>query len=141
MLLSYPELRESADVLRPEFFRRHENRELFNRWLDAGPRLDKDETILSVRRDVDDELAGHLSALLEKPVIPLDINSRATSLFEAVSLLEERHLRDLKSEEVIRFAESPPDLEDGEHQDILQLNQQIKKNEGLRKGQVQEISS
>ena len=59
---------------------------------------------------------------------------------EVVSLLEERNLRDLKSEEVIRFAESPPDLEDGEHHEILQLNQQIKKNEGLRKGQVQEIS-
>ena len=140
LLLGYPELRESAGALRPEFFRRHENRELFNRWLDAGPRLDKDETISSVRRDGDDELAGHLNALLQKPVIPLDINSRTASFFEVVSLLEERHLRDLKSEEVIRFAESPPDLEDGEHQDILQLNQQIKKNEGLRKGQVQEIS-
>ena len=140
LLLSFPELRELADVLRPEFFRRHENRELFNRWLDAEPRLDKDETIATVRRDGDDEITGHLNALLEKPLIPLDINSRTASLLEAASLLEERHLRDLKSEEVIRFAESPPDLEDGEHDDILQLNQQIKKNEGLRKGQVQEIS-
>ena len=50
------------------------------------------------------------------------------------------YLRNLKSEEVIRFAESPPDLEEGEHDDILRLNEQIKKNEGLRRGQVQEIS-
>ncbi len=140
LLLGYPELRELADGLRPEFFRRHENRELFSRWLDARTGLDKDETIATVRRDGGDEVAGHLNALLEKPEIPLDIKDRTASFLEVVSLLEERNLRDLKSEEVIRFAETPPDLEDGEHQEILQLNQQIKKNEGLRKGQVQEIS-
>ncbi len=55
-------------------------------------------------------------------------------------IIEERNLRTLKSEEVIRFAESPPDIEDGEHDDILRLNQQFKKNEGLRRGQAQEIS-
>ena len=140
LLLGYPELRELADGLRAEFFRRHENRELFNRWLDAKPGLDKDETIAIVRRDGDDEVAGHLSALLDKPVIPLDVNGRTVSFLQVASRLEERNLRGLKSEEVIRFAESPPDLEDGGHQDILRLNQQIRKNEGLRKGQVQEIS-
>ena len=140
LLLGHPELRELADGLHAEFFRRHENRELFNRWLDAKPGLDKDETISTVRRDGDDEVGGHLNGLLEKPEIPLDINGRTTAFLEVASRLEERNLRELKTEEVIRFAESPPDLEDGEHQDILRLNQQIKKNEGLRKGQVQEIS-
>ena len=140
LVLGHPELRDLAAGLRADFFRRHENRELFNRWLDARPGMDKDETLATVRRDGDDEVAGHLIALLEKPEIPLDVNGRATSFLEVASRLEERNLRDLKSEEVIRFSESPPDLEDGEHDDILQLNQQIKKNEGLRKGQVQEIS-
>ena len=140
LLLNHPELRELADGLRAEFFRSHENRELFNRWLDASPGLDKDETIATVRRDGEDEVSGHLTALLDKPAIPLDVKERTASFLEVVSLLEERDLRDSKSEEAIRFAESPPDLEEGEHQDILQLNQQIKKNEGLRKGQVQEIS-
>ncbi|MEE8466280.1 MAG: DNA primase [Dehalococcoidia bacterium] len=140
LLLGYPELRELAEGLRTEYFRRHENRELFNRWLDATPGLDKDETIATVKRDGDDEVTGHLSALLDKPVIPLELKDRTASFLEVVSLLEERNLRDLKSEEAIRFVESPPDLEDGEHQDILRLNEQIKKNEGLRKGQVQEIS-
>jgi len=140
LLLGYPELRELADGLRAEFFRRHENRELFNRWLDAKPGLDKDETIAIIKRDGDDEVAGHLSALLDKPVIPLDVNGRTVSFLQVASRLEERNLRDLKSEEVIRFAESPPDLEEGGHQDILRLNQQIRQNEGLRKGQVQEIS-
>ena len=140
LLLGYPELRELADGLRAEFFRRHENRELFSRWLDATTCLDKDETIATVRRDDDDEVAGHLNALLEKPEIPLDIKGRTSSFLEVVSRLEERSLRESKSEEVIRFAESPPDLEESEHQEILRLNQQIKKNEGLRNGQVQEIS-
>ncbi|MCH8297193.1 MAG: DNA primase [Chloroflexi bacterium] len=140
LLLGFPELRELADGLRAEFFRRHENRELFTRWLEAGPGMDQAETLATVRRDGDDEVAGHLNALLEKPVIPLDTNGRTTSFLEVASRLEERNLRNLKSEEVIRFAESPPDLEDGEHDDILHLNQQIKKNEGLRRGQAQEIS-
>ena len=140
LVLGHPEMRDLAAGLRADFFRRHENRELFNRWLDARPGLDKDETLATVRRDGDDEVAGHLNALLEKPEIPLDVNGRTTSFLEVASRLEERNLRDLKSEEVIRFSESPPDLENGEHDDILQLNQQIKKNESLRKGQSQEIS-
>ena len=140
LLLGYPELRELAYGIRAEFFRRHENRELFSRWLDARHGLDKNETIATIRRDGDDEVAGHLNTLLEKPEIPLDLKDRTASFLQVASRLEERSLRDLKTEEVIRFAESPPDLEDGEHQDILQLNQQIKRNEGLRKGQVQEIA-
>ena len=140
LLFGFPELREMAGGLRAEFFQRHENREIFTRWLDAGPGLDKDEILAAVRRDGDDEVTGQLDLLSEKPLIPLDTNSRAASLLEVASRLEERNLRNLKSEEVIRFAESPPDLEGGEHDDILRLNQQIKKNEGLRRGQVQEIS-
>ena len=140
LLFGFPELREMAGGLRAEFFQRHENREIFTRWLDAGPGLGKDEILAAVRRDGDDEITGQLNLLSEKPLIPLDTNSRAASLLEVASRLEERNLRNLKSEEVIRFAESPPDLEGGEHDDILRLNQQIKKNEGLRRGQVQEIS-
>jgi DNA primase len=140
LLLGYPELRELAGGLLPEYFERHENRELFSRWLDAGPGLDKDETLAAVRRDGDDEVSGQLGSLTEKPLIPLDFNGRRASFLEVASRLEERNLKNLKSEEVIRFAESPPDLEEGEHDEILLLNQQIKKNEGLRRGQVQEIS-
>jgi DNA primase len=140
LLLGYPEMRDMASGLRAEFFQRHENRELFTRWLDAGPGLDKDETLAAVRREGDDEVSGQLNALTEKPMIPMDVSRRESSLNEVASRLEERNLRNLKSEEVIRFAESPPDLEDGENDGILQLNQQIKKNEGLRRGQAQEIS-
>ena len=59
---------------------------------------------------------------------------------EVASRLEERNLKNLKSEEVKRFADSPPDIDGGEHDEILQLNRQIRKNDGLRRGQAQEIS-
>ncbi len=140
LLLSYPELRDLAGGLLPEYFQRHENRELFSRWLDAGSGLDKDETLAAVQRDGDDEVTAQLGSLMDKPLIPLDVNGREASFLEVASRLEERNLKNLKSEEVIRFAESPPDLEEGEHEDILRLNDQIKINEGLRRGQAQEIS-
>ncbi len=140
LLLSYPELRDLAGGLLPEYFQRHENRELFSRWLDAGSGLDKDETLAAVKRDGDDEVTAQLGSLTDKPLIPLDVNGREASFLEVASRLEERNLKNLKSEEVIRFAESPPDLEEGEHEDILRLNKQIKINEGLRRGQAQEIS-
>ena len=140
LLLGYPELREMAGGLRPEFFTRHENRELFVRWLDVEPGMNKDKTMAAVRRDGDDEVTAQLNALSEKPMIPSDATGRTKSLAEVVSRLEERNLKNLKGEEVKRFADSPPDVEDGEHDDILLLNEQIKKNEGLRRGQAQEIS-
>ena len=140
LLLEFPELRDLVVGLLPEFFQRHENRELFSRWLDAGPGLDKYETLALVRRDGDDEVTGQLGSLTEKPLIPLNVNERRSSFLEVASRLEERSLKTLKSEEVVRFAESPPDLETGGNDDILRLNQQIKRNEGLRRGQVQEIS-
>ncbi|MCI0830480.1 MAG: DNA primase, partial [Chloroflexi bacterium] len=92
LLFGFPELREMAGGLRAEFFQRHENREIFTRWLDAGPGLDKDEILAAVRRDGDDEITGQLNLLSEKPLIPLDTNSRAASLLEVASRLEERNL-------------------------------------------------
>jgi hypothetical protein len=102
--------------------------------------MDKDKTLAAVRRDGDDEVTAQLNALSEKPMIPSDATGRTKSLAEVVSRLEERNLKNLKVEEVKRFADSPPDVEDGEQDDILLLNEQIKKNEGLRRGQAQEIS-
>jgi len=102
--------------------------------------MGKDEALAAVRRNGDDEITGQLDLLSGKPLIALDATKRVASFLEVVSRLEERNLRSLKSEEVIRFAESPPDIENGEHDEILRLNQQFKKNEGHRRGQAQEIS-
>ena len=140
LLLEFPELRELASGLRAEFFQRHENKELFTRWLNAGHGIDKEETLAAVRRDGNDEVSGQLTMLFEKPMIQSDVSRRNADILETVSRLEERSLRTLKAEEAKRFSETPPDLESGENHAVLQLNEQIKKNEGLRRGQAQGIS-
>ena len=103
--------------------------------------MDKDKTLEIIRNHGDDEVTAQLDALSSKKMIPSDGASRSTSIKEVVSRLEERNLRNLKSEEVKRFSDSPPDVEDGDYDGTLVLNEQIKKNEGLRRGQIQKISS
>ena len=102
--------------------------------------MDKEKTLAAVRRDGNDEVSGQLTMLFEKPMIQSDVSRRNADILETVSRLEERSLRTLKTEEARRFAETPPDLESGENHAVLQLNEQIKKNEGLRRGQAQGIS-
>lgn len=140
LLLEFPELRELASGLRVEFFQRHENKELFTRWLNASSGMDKNEALAAVRRDGNDEVSGQLTMLFEKTLIQSDVSRRNADILETVSRLEERSLRTLKTEEARRFAETPPDLESEDNEGVLQLNEQIKKNEGLRRGQAQEIS-
>lgn len=141
LLLEFPELRELASGLKAEFFQRHENKELFTRWLNADCGMDKEKTLAAVRRDGNDEVSGQLTMLFEKTMIQSNVSRRNADILETVSRLEERSLRNLKTEEAKRFAETPPDLEGGENDGVLQLNEQIKKNEGFRRGQSQEISA
>ena len=103
--------------------------------------MDKDKTLAIIRNHADDEVTAQLDALSSKEMVPSDGVSRSKSIKEVASRLEERNLRNLKSEEVKRFSDSPPDVEDGDYDGILVLNEQIKKNEGLRRGQIQKISS
>jgi len=137
LLLGYPELRDSAGGLRPEFFTRHENRELFTRWLDVGPGMDKDKILAEIRREEGDEVSSHLDMLVEKPMIASDANIRSAEIVKVASRLEERNLKSQKAEEVKIFTDSPPDVEDGENGHVLEINERIKNNEGLRRGQTQ----
>lgn len=135
LLLAFPELRQLASGLRADFFQRHENKEIFTRWLSIGTQIDKEETVKQIIRNGDDEVSRHLTLLSERPMVQSDVGRRGADMLETVSRLEERTLKTLKVEEAKRFAETPPDLNDGENDDVLQLNQQIKHNEGLRRGQ------
>lgn len=136
LLLEFPELRQLASGLRAEFFQRHENRELFSRWLNIGAELDKDETAKQIIRAGDEEVSRQLTTLSEKTMIRSDVARRQADLLETVSRLEERSLKTLKTEESKRFAETPPDLESDKYDGVLELNQQIKHNEGLRRSRV-----
>ena len=134
LLIEFPELRQIASNLKVEFFQRHENKQLFARLLNVDPDANREETLDQIEKDADDETARQLSLLLEKDVVPSDVKRRMADMLETVSRLEERNLRTMKTEEARRFAEVPPDLESEDNNSVLHLNQQIKNNEGLRRG-------
>ena len=125
-----------ASGLRSEFFQRHENRELFNRLLNLSTEFDKVETAKRIIDDGDDEVSRQFAMLSEKNMVQSDIGRRQADMLETVSRLEERSLKTLKTEESKRFAESPPDWEADENENVLQLNHQIKQNVSLRRGRA-----
>ena len=100
--------------------------------------FDKEETAKQIIGDGDDEVSRQFAMLSEKNMVQSDIGRRQADMLETVSRLEERSLKTLKTEESKRFAESPPDLEADENDNVLQLNHQIKQNESLRRGRVSE---
>ena len=73
-------------------------------------------------------------------MIASDANIRSSEIAKITSRLEERNLKAQKSEEVKMFTDSPPDVEDDENEHVLKINQRIKNNEGLRRGQIKIIS-
>ena len=140
LLLQNGGLEELAEELRPEYFRRLENREIFNQWhrqwhgQRLGQSLDhqRERGVEALKECVDAELADHLESLVQKSLPPLDQQRRRRAMQDAVSRLEERYLRELKTEEGIRFAETPPELADDSGQLVLEVNRQLKANQGKR---------
>jgi DNA primase len=139
LLLQNSGLGEAVEELRPEYFRRLENREIFNQW-DQQRRGDQGATALaSLRACIDEELAGQLETLVQKSLPPLDQYRRLHAVQDAVHRLEERYLRELKTEEGIRFAETPPDLAAASNQGVLEVNQRLKSNQSKRKLLVPDV--
>ena len=139
LLLQNSELEESVGELRPEYFHRLENREIFNQW-DRQRREDQGATeVASLRECIDDELAAHLETLVQKSLPPLDQSRRLHAVQDAVHRLEERYLRELKTEEGIRFSETPPDLVAESNQSVLEVNQRLKSNQSKRNLLVSDI--
>ncbi|GIT43948.1 MAG: hypothetical protein Ct9H300mP11_18840 [Chloroflexota bacterium] len=74
-------------------------------------------------------------------MIASDANIRSSEIAKITSRLEEgKPLKAQKSEEVKMFTDSPPDVEDDENEHVLKINERIKNNEGLRRGQTKIIS-
>ena len=140
VLLRYPELWEIAEALRPEYFRRMENREIFVRWQQA--QLQEIEGPLApwLKDTIDDELSEHLDSLLERSLPPLESPRRPAAFQDTVGRLEARHLKELKTEEGMRFAEAPPDLLEQEYPEVLELNRRIKEKQGMRNLLEQDLS-
>ncbi len=132
LLLQNAEFADLAEDLRPEYFRRLENREIFNEWRRQSQDGQSEEGGEALKERVDAELAGHLESLVQKSLPPLDPQRKQRAMHDAVSRLEERYLRELKTEEGIRFAETPPELDDDSDLLALEVNRQLKENQGKR---------
>jgi hypothetical protein len=145
LLLQFPELREAPlepqtphlAGLRQEYFLRPENREILNHLAAAAPEDTPELVLASLQGKIDPELGEQLEALLNKPLPPLEGQRRRWALHQVAHQLEDRYLRGLKTEESLRFGDSPDtttDLPDDARQKILDLNQRIKMNHSRRNG-------
>ena len=113
-----PDPGEGADGLRPEYFFRVENREVFTNWMKCS-KLD------GLRESLDEELGGHLDYLLAKALPPADRKQREDDLRYGVRRLEERYLRELNREEQVRLAEADPDQRADQERRIIQLSERL----------------
>ena len=140
LLLKHPELADIAENLREELFRRHENRQIVakltnfqqDEWGDADRQTElnaEPERLERLRMTLEEEVAGQLEFLIQKPLPALDGPTRTRAFNESVSRLEERHLKEMKVEEGLRFSEAPPELLEESHQNVLDVNQRIKENQ------------
>ncbi len=105
-VLQRPDLYEPAPRLETEYFSRPENREIMDliRYVEQDG---FDEAAVAwLEQTAGEELKEHLDYLLAKPLHPGDSGERAAALAQAINRLEERFLRNLKSEEAMRLADA-----------------------------------
>ena len=133
LLLRHPELAGDGPAARSEFFQRHENREIFDRYVAGGAYPDGETAEPALREQ--------LARLQQKELRQLDGPERRRALAEVTARLEERSLRALKADEQLRYAESPTDLADENHYDAVELNRRLKANETLRRRHIPAGSS
>ena len=140
MLFQFPdletELAETGD-LRPEYFRRPENREIYlqlaRSWSETREMLVPDDSLPEqVKRNVIPELRQQVENLAARAIPATDSWLRPAELRRIISRLEERHLRDLKMAEQVRFTENPSELLEDLGQETLILNRRIKANQEIR---------
>ena len=140
LLLRHRELEGAAGDLRPEYFKRLENREIFSQWTRESPARGDETPLAAIQAVIDEELAEHLEHLVQKVLPPLDQQRRLTAFQDAASRLEERYLRELKAEEELRFTEAPPDVIEETHGEVLEVNQRLKSNQARRGTLAHQIS-
>ena len=124
LLLSYPELAEFTEGLTTEHFWRHENREIFEKFLSPG-----NDGIDSSLVDAPLGIREQVETLQGRTLPAMDYLKRRRAMSDVVGQLQKRSLRRLKSDEQLRFAESPPDLDADDLQDIVTVNQRMRETE------------
>jgi DNA primase len=138
-VLQNAELHWAIGELRHEYFRRPENREIFN-YMQHAAADGFDELAMDwLSQTVDEELGRHLDHLLGKVLPP--VGNQQETVRDIVYRLEERYLREMKTEEAMRFAEIPSeDLMEEQFEATLDMNQRFKKNELGRNYLAQNVS-
>ncbi len=146
LLLQNSELKQELDAIRPEYFQRLENREIFSQLSREGVNTESVELgdgspDSPVTNDwLDQELSEHLRELVSKTLPVMDPRGQLGALRDVIRRMEERHLRELKAEEEIRFTESPLDLQEEVHQGILEVNERLRQNHTKRSSLAQDAS-
>ncbi|PKB73729.1 MAG: DNA primase [SAR202 cluster bacterium Io17-Chloro-G7] len=145
LLLQNRELKKQLEDIRPEYFRRLENREIFSQLARAtGAEADEPETgspnSIQNHLELDEELSEHVGTLASKSLPAMDQRGVLSALRDVIRRLEERHLRELKAEEEIRFTDSPSELLEDVHQGILEVNERLRQNQGRRNSLNQDAS-
>lgn len=111
---------ESRD-LSQDFFQRVENRELFTVWRSCS-------TMEQVRANLDENLIEQLDTLETIILPPLDLVQRKEALAHCSLRLEERYLRNLKSQEALSLASSTEEegSEPVSMDDVLDRNKRLR---------------
>ena len=99
LLMREPGLRDAAGELRAEFFRQSENREVFQKWAECS-------TMDELKEDLDALLQEHLESLLSREIPSMDYKQRTESLAQTIRRLEERQLREQRSQLGASFAQA-----------------------------------
>ena len=99
LLMRDPGLRDAANGLRAEFFRQSENREVFQKWAECS-------TMEELKEDLDALLQEHLESLLSREIPTMDYKQRTESLAQMIRRLEERQLREQRSQLGASFAQA-----------------------------------
>ena len=89
LVLNRPELKERANILRPEFFRKSEAREVFTSWLSCS-------TVDELRDSLDESLHELLARLSGKELVNSDLQVSEAALDQCARRLERRHLHDVQ---------------------------------------------
>ena len=123
LLLQYPELRESEEDVASaaNLLQRGENRELFTLWRVSS-------TLETLRDALDPSLSEHLETLLTRPFPPMDLRERQETLAQCLHRLEERSLRELKTQEgaLLASVQGKPDEEAALMATALERNRRLK---------------
>ena len=129
LILQYPDLLNVQGDLRSQYFKRLENREIFD-GLSNNHGIERDDDSRFV--NFQPELAEQAENLRAKQLPPMDAHTRLAAFQDTVYRLEERYLREVKIEEGIIFSEDSSESCEESYDEILSINQRLRNNETTR---------